>query len=130
MEQEKEEREGGGAAAAAAARKLWASTVFVCLLVGCGCQERERDYGSAVVFPFGPTILFQEGSPKLAVVVVVVVVTCYLLLVWLTSLTLSLLSFQFVFFLSGTSHNNIHYSYFNWKLIHMQVDSSPVRVSE
>ncbi len=78
MEQEKEEREGGGAAAAAA-RKLWASTVFVCLLVGCGCQERERDYGSAVVFPFGPTILFQECSPKLAVVVVVV--TCYLLLV-------------------------------------------------
>jgi len=75
VEQEKEEREGGGAAAAAA-RKLWASTVFVCLLVGCGCQERERDYGSAVVFPFGPTILFQEGSPKLAVVVVVV--TCYL----------------------------------------------------
>jgi hypothetical protein len=32
-------------AAAAAARELWA-TVFVCLLVGCGCQERERDYGS------------------------------------------------------------------------------------
>ncbi len=61
----------------AAARKLWAYTVFVCLLVGCGCQEeRERDYGSAVVFPFGPTILFQECSPKLAVVVVVV--TCYL----------------------------------------------------
>ncbi len=51
-------------------------TVFVCLVVGCGCQEeRERDYGSAVVFPFGPTILFQECSPKLAVVVVV---TCYL----------------------------------------------------
>jgi hypothetical protein len=77
VEQEKEEREGAAAAAAAAAaRKLWASTVFVCLLVGCGCQERERDYGSAVVFPFGPTILFQECSPKLAVVVVVV--TCYL----------------------------------------------------
>jgi hypothetical protein len=30
---------------AAAARELWV-TVFVCLLVGCGCQERERDYGS------------------------------------------------------------------------------------
>jgi hypothetical protein len=29
----------------AAAKELWA-TVFVCLLVGCGCQERERDYGS------------------------------------------------------------------------------------
>jgi len=40
MEQEKEERSSskGGSC-------VWA-TVFVCLLVGCGCQERERDYGS------------------------------------------------------------------------------------
>jgi predicted nucleic acid-binding Zn ribbon protein len=56
----------------AAARELWA-TVFVCLLVGCGCQERERETTDPCSFPIWSHIFFQECSPA----VVVVVTTCY-----------------------------------------------------